>query len=112
MVRSRARMFFYWFQNHKARERQKRRRVSLAEQNITRGEDNISSTKHFGERNQVSEPEKVMETLQLFPLNSFTESESEKLRLFANECKETATFAYTFGTEIDHPPLDLRLSFL
>lgn len=57
--------------------------------------------------------ERVIETLQLFPLNSYDEQEPEKLRIHGNECREqTTTFSYTIGTEMDHPPLDLRLSFL
>jgi hypothetical protein len=58
----------------------------------------------FAEMNRVvSEHERVIETLQLFPLNSFDrESSDQKLRLRGNDqCKET-----------EHPPLDLRLSFL
>ncbi|EXB58175.1 WUSCHEL-related homeobox 5 [Morus notabilis] len=125
---------FYWFQNHKARERQKRRKVSIDE-NIDMNKDfllredkNIPSPKHIAEiyhhhrrrdhdyEDQVChEQEGVIETLQLFPLNSFGEySDSEKLRRFhANECKETAAFPYTFETDqMDHPPLDLRLSFV
>ncbi|KAE7996652.1 hypothetical protein FH972_001357 [Carpinus fangiana] len=89
---------FYWFQNHKARERQKRRRVSSDDDKIS------SSAKHFAEMNRVvSEHERVIETLQLFPLNTFDrESSDQKLRLRGNDqCKET-----------EHPPLDLRLSFL
>lgn len=59
----------------------------------------------------------MIETLQLFPINSFDESGAEKLRFYANEycCKERARgFTYTtVGAEMDHhPPLDLRLSFL
>ncbi|XP_050211177.1 WUSCHEL-related homeobox 5-like [Mercurialis annua] len=97
---------FYWFQNHKARERQKRRRVSV--------HDSLSSsTRYFAEINQVTDQERVIETLQLFPLNTFNEADSEKLRYQVNDCKEATSFAYTFGTEMDHhPPLDLRLSFL
>ncbi|KAF7149273.1 hypothetical protein RHSIM_Rhsim03G0141000 [Rhododendron simsii] len=103
---------FYWFQNHKARERQKRRRVSVADHQQHheihyREEHKVSSTKYFGEVNQVVEPERVIETLELFPLNSF------------NECKELANpcFSYNIGIGAnyqfrDHPPLDLRLSFL
>lgn len=65
------------------------------------------------ESNQVLEDEKrVIETLHLFPLNSFDESGSDKLRLVRNEREEPMTFSYTIGKEIDHPPLDLRLSFL
>ncbi|KAL6980665.1 WUSCHEL-related homeobox [Sarracenia purpurea var. burkii] len=103
---------FYWFQNHKARERQKRRRVSATEQHHEfLGEDKLSSAKH---ENQVSEPERVIETLQLFPLNSLNESESEKFRVFANEYKEATSFlSYAVGDDqMGHPPLDLRLSFL
>lgn len=59
------------------------------------------------------QPERVRETLQLFPLNSFDDQESEKLRMDGDEFKEQATtFSYTIGAEMDHPPLDLRLSFL
>lgn len=143
---------FYWFQNHKARERQKRRRVSVDQNDAVRPDDKISSVKRalapslpgwfsgistlnilsqrrkrneetnsfdffflpsdFAETNQASEPERVIETLQLFPLNSFHESETEKMRLLTSECKETTAFTYTIETEMDHPPLDLRLSFL
>ncbi|KAL2539899.1 WUSCHEL-related homeobox 5 [Abeliophyllum distichum] len=103
---------FYWFQNHKARERQKRRRVLVDEPNEYHHQDKLSSTKYLAELNQVTEPERVLETLQLFPLNSFREpgAESEKRRLFANDnCKENT---YNIGTEMEHPTLDLRLSFL
>ncbi|CAA3002598.1 WUSCHEL-related homeobox 7-like [Olea europaea var. sylvestris] len=103
---------FYWFQNHKARERQKRRRVLVDEPNEFHHQEKLSSTKYLAELNQVnSEAERVPETLQLFPLNSFREPmESEKRRLFANDsCKENS---YSIGTEMDHPTLDLRLSFL
>ncbi|KDP44818.1 hypothetical protein JCGZ_01318 [Jatropha curcas] len=106
---------FYWFQNHKARERQKRRRVSVDENKDTiRREDNPSSSaRYFTEISQVTEPERVLETLQLFPLNSFSEGQPEKLRFQGNDqYKEPTSFSYTFGTEMDHPPLDLRLSFL
>ncbi|KAK9283299.1 hypothetical protein L1049_011536 [Liquidambar formosana] len=105
---------FYWFQNHKARERQKRRRVSVVDENdgCIRRDDKISSAKHFTEINKNLEPERVIETLQLFPLDSFEKSESEKLRFFENECKETMKFSYTFETDMGHPPLDLRLSFM
>ncbi|KAJ6432545.1 WUSCHEL-RELATED HOMEOBOX 7 [Salix viminalis] len=105
---------FYWFQNHKARERQKRRRVSVDEKDVMiRRDDRFSSARYFTEINHVNEPERVIETLQLFPLNSFDEAEPEKFRLQANEFNEAAAaFSYKFGTEMDHPQLDLRLSFL
>ncbi|XP_060182280.1 WUSCHEL-related homeobox 5-like [Lycium barbarum] len=113
---------FYWFQNHKARERQKRHTVFLDEPKeeglhfSSYQDNNITSTKHFSEISYfiqgAEQLERVKETLQLFPLNSLNESESEKLRFFAEECKENAAFSYNIGTEMDHPTLDLRLNFL
>ncbi|EOY17892.1 hypothetical protein QUC31_006714 [Theobroma cacao] len=115
---------FYWFQNHKARERQKRRKVSMDENDFICRDNRISSSKRFFEVNhhhdQVKgcQPERVIETLQLFPLNSFEESDHQQekhLRFHASDqCRETATFPYKISTpETDHhPPLDLRLSFL
>ncbi|XP_057524666.1 WUSCHEL-related homeobox 5-like [Amaranthus tricolor] len=113
---------FYWFQNHKARERQKRRRVSKDQFDSPcfQLDDHLKPfappTKYFGEINQIScEPaDRAIETLQLFPLNSYHNQESDKLRMFSNECckENNATFAaYTITKELDHPPLDLRLSF-
>ncbi|CAL0334879.1 unnamed protein product [Lupinus luteus] len=67
-----------------------------------------SPTSDFGY--QVSEPESVIETLQLFPLDPF--GESEKLRVHSNECWDTKMFSYTMGEQMNHPPLDLRLSFV
>ncbi|OMO76191.1 hypothetical protein COLO4_25651 [Corchorus olitorius] len=113
---------FYWFQNHKARERQKRRKVSMDENDFiscTR-ENKISTSKRFFEVNNLHHEikefhninhqphERVIETLQLFPLNSFDENDhhnqqQEKLRFHAGDCREAI---------MDHPPLDLRLSFL
>ncbi|RYR34713.1 WUSCHEL-related homeobox 5 [Arachis hypogaea] len=115
---------FYWFQNHKARERQKRRRLSFDHDHGGGGVGdnhstiniNHSSTQSFAQL--YSESEKVIETLQLFPLNSFGESESsDKLssRVHANDqCRDNNNlmFSYTMGEQIDHPPLDLRLSFM
>ncbi|KAK9127918.1 hypothetical protein Syun_016715 [Stephania yunnanensis] len=100
---------FYWFQNHKARERQKRRRISSGERN-----HQIMNLKP---------QERVMETLQLFPLNSCEESEWDKHRFFSQNDDEyreimtptTTMFSCGIGREniiVDHPPLDLRLSFL
>ncbi|KAG4989793.1 hypothetical protein JHK82_032101 [Glycine max] len=92
---------FYWFQNHKARERQKRRKV---DKDVIR---------NFNQLYQVSEPERVIETLQLFPLNSFGESESKNMRVHASDqCRDSTMFSYTVGEQMDHPPLDLRLSFM
>ncbi|KAK6794109.1 hypothetical protein RDI58_007562 [Solanum bulbocastanum] len=110
---------FYWFQNHKARERQKRRRKVLVDESINDEDmriqlDNISSNKHFPEISTNHETdERVIETLQLFPLNSLSEyAETEKLRLFTEEyMRENMTFSCSIGAEMDHPTLDLRLSF-
>ncbi|XP_004503392.1 WUSCHEL-related homeobox 5-like [Cicer arietinum] len=111
---------FYWFQNHKARERQKRRRRKLSSyddddddnnnnKDLLRHQNTISmnsSTQNFAQLYQVSEPKRVIETLQLFPLNSFGETESKNLRVHANECRDNM-FSYTMG---EHSPLDLCLS--
>ncbi|XP_030491131.2 WUSCHEL-related homeobox 5 [Cannabis sativa] len=140
---------FYWFQNHKARERQKRRKVSIDHHHhhhhndflILREEMISSSPKRYAEiyhhhhhhhrhrddydddddRVSDDQPERVIETLQLFPINPFGESDdsessenNNKLRSYDHDhqCKETATsFPYTFQTEMNHPPLDLCLSF-
>ncbi|GKD39732.1 WUSCHEL-related homeobox 7-like protein [Tanacetum coccineum] len=103
---------FYWFQNHKARERQKRRRVYVeSDQN-----DHNIAKQHFAE---VVESGRVIETLQLFPVHSLAFADhSEKTRGYTkDECKEnTSPYAtmYTCGTEMEnhyqhrHPSLDLR----
>ncbi|XP_076944470.1 WUSCHEL-related homeobox 5-like [Bidens hawaiensis] len=113
---------FYWFQNHKARERQKRRRVYVeSNQN-----DDVNHVSHVTKPHlvEVSESGRVMETLQLFPVNTLAFSDqSEKAKVFTNdhECKENAspyTTGYTCGTEMENhyhhrrPSLDLRLSFM
>ncbi|KAK7276373.1 hypothetical protein RIF29_17512 [Crotalaria pallida] len=108
---------FYWFQNHKARERQKRRRVSsFDDTNVNcNGENTMNaSAQSSAGMHQVREPDRVIETLQLFPLNSFgeSESESEKFRVHANDCRDNMMFSYTMGQQMEHPPLDLRLSYL
>lgn len=70
--------------------------------------------------NQATEPERVIETLQLFPLNSFGESDDQtenKLRVHAN-CRDDHTMFIPHThhqvqeEQMEHPPLDLRLSFL
>ncbi|KVI09916.1 Homeodomain-containing protein [Cynara cardunculus var. scolymus] len=105
---------FYWFQNHKARERQKRRRVYV--ENLDQNDHHFNVSKQ-----QVLESGRVIETLQLFPVNSLTFSDQpEKVRAYTNdECKENASpFMYTCATEMEnhyqhrHPSLDLRLSFM
>ncbi|CAL0307602.1 unnamed protein product [Lupinus luteus] len=101
---------FYWFQNHKARERQKRHKVSFDDNSRENTIDD--PTKSFAGMYKVPEVDRVTETLQLFPLNSFDESESEMFRVHANECRDNMMFSYTMGGQVEHPPLDLRLSFL
>ncbi|KAG6436578.1 hypothetical protein SASPL_101479 [Salvia splendens] len=49
---------------------------------------------------EKNEAERVIETLQLFPVKS---------RLYADDCKENT---YNLAMEMDHPTLDLRLSFV
>ncbi|PIA59320.1 hypothetical protein AQUCO_00400311v1 [Aquilegia coerulea] len=98
---------FYWFQNHKARERQKRRRISVDDHrpSVIDPEEKSLLPKYFAEMNQVTEPERVIETLQLFPLNSYNDSEPDKLIFFRNDCKENIAYS-------GYPPLDLCLSSL
>ncbi|KAI5407567.1 WUSCHEL-related homeobox 7 [Lathyrus oleraceus] len=114
---------FYWFQNHKARERQKRRRkVSSSDDdddNSIRRENTMSrnsSSQNFAQLYQVSEHRRVIETLELFPLNSFGESGSKNLSNYTNDCRDNNNnnnmFSYTMREQMDHPPLDLCLSFM
>ncbi|VVB13369.1 unnamed protein product [Arabis nemorensis] len=119
---------FYWFQNHKARERQKRRKISTVDFDH-RQDTNLSRPHrdnqrfHQPPRKDIfevceEEEEKVIETLQLFPLskvervraNVTIASHNEYIREHAN----TTTFSTysSCGAEMEHPPLDLRLSFL
>ncbi|CAJ1914202.1 unnamed protein product [Sphenostylis stenocarpa] len=103
---------FYWFQNHKARERQKRRKV---DKDVNRSENSISInsfTQNFTQLYHVSEPKRVIETLQLFPLKSFGESESKNKRIHGSDCGDNTMFSYTEEEQMDHPPLDLCLSFM
>ncbi|XXG66408.1 hypothetical protein AAC387_Pa05g3894 [Persea americana] len=106
---------FYWFQNHKARERQKRRRISHSVHHVERDHHHhhhhLALVKHGGEADlQVLEQERAIETLQLFPLNTYEEeSQVDKFRYRTSERKEI-TFLPATGE--DHPPLDLRLSSL
>ncbi|XP_068644323.1 WUSCHEL-related homeobox 5-like [Aristolochia californica] len=91
---------FYWFQNHKARERQKRRRISVRELDL--------APKHYPEGDQFAERERTLETLQLFPLHSC--EEAEKMWSTRKERRETV-FSHGFVGN-DCPLLDLRLSSL
>ncbi|KAI3989676.1 hypothetical protein MKX01_036285 [Papaver californicum] len=92
---------------------------------IERKEDRYFPSKHFidithHQYHQISEPGREIETLQLFPLNSYEEishhhyeSENKQLRLFANhEYNKKMMFLYSMGKENDHPPLDLCLSMV
>ncbi|CAN1257074.1 WUSCHEL-related homeobox 5 [Linum perenne] len=96
---------FYWFQNHKARERQKRRRVSVDENDV------VVNRRH---EEEAAVGERVMETLQLFPANN---NNDHYYHNYYYRCKDgagnnTNGFPCGFGSEMEHPPLDLRLSFL
>ncbi|CAH2054085.1 unnamed protein product [Thlaspi arvense] len=123
---------FYWFQNHKARERQKRRKISTGFDHRHQENDHISHHHHHHHRQsstrdvfEINEEEEdnVVETLQLFPVNSFEDSKVEKMRSRGNNhqyrdyIRETNTTTFSLysscGAEMEHPsPLDLRLSFL
>ncbi|CAI0412259.1 unnamed protein product [Linum tenue] len=96
---------FYWFQNHKARERQKRRRVNLDDNDVV-----LSSS----EEPPAAKAERVIETLQLFPLNSFNDAADHHHQYYYGRKEAAAArgFSCGFSSEMEHPPLDLRLSFL
>ncbi|KAK4273695.1 hypothetical protein QN277_017038 [Acacia crassicarpa] len=83
---------FYWFQNHKARERRKLTPPSSSPMFYSDTDNRVAP-----------EPERVMETLQLFPVGE--SSEAEELRMHAHCRDDTAE-------PVEPPPLDLRLSFL
>ncbi|KAL7107690.1 hypothetical protein ACP275_06G070400 [Erythranthe tilingii] len=125
---------FYWFQNHKARERQKRRRVLVSTPAAAADDDTINihhhlqttttTTKLAAEHNyvndgvinyEVSEGGRVIETLQLFPVKCLIGEAADNN---IGNCRENASFiTYAHNnningaTETDHPTLDLRLSF-
>ncbi|CAI0412258.1 unnamed protein product [Linum tenue] len=106
---------FYWFQNHKARERQKRRRVNLDDNDVV-----LSSSSHnrqlqyYNEEPPAAKAERVIETLQLFPLNSFNDAADHHHQYYYGRKEAAAArgFSCGFSSEMEHPPLDLRLSFL
>ncbi|KAE8646563.1 hypothetical protein Csa_005730 [Cucumis sativus] len=115
---------FYWFQNHKARERQKRRKLSLPQQQhfILPPSSNLQ---HFADQSMTNkgimdqlEPERMMKTLQLFPLNSTIDEtqglpeDHHQYRVNGKQYEDATAFTYKIETKMDHPPLDLRLSFL
>ncbi|XP_051137886.1 WUSCHEL-related homeobox 5-like [Andrographis paniculata] len=132
---------FYWFQNHKARERQKRRRrgvlVSPAATAAATTDDNHHRHHHSGNPTTtitnisipipISEEERVMETLQLFPLRGTDHLEKPRMCRDDNisssfPCNNNNT-NNNIGSGYDqidlqhyyhhhHPTLDLRLSFV
>ena len=59
----------------------------------------------------------MMKTLQLFPLNSTIDEtqglpEDNQYRVNGKQYEDATAFTYKIETKMDHPPLDLRLSFL
>ncbi|KAG2310133.1 hypothetical protein Bca52824_021690 [Brassica carinata] len=116
---------FYWFQNHKARERQKRRKISTVDYDH-RQDTNISlSHRHNPCHHQTppkdtfegcEEEENVIETLQLFPLSNVERANitAASYNEYIREHVNTTVFSTysSCGAEMEHPPLDLRLSFL
>nr|CAT03216.1 putative wuschel-related homeobox 5 protein [Nymphaea jamesoniana] len=124
---------FYWFQNHKARERQKRRKISdkddkkkfaaaAAAAAFVREADLASTI-------DLLEQDSAVKTLQLFPLKSYDRSAEEldrSPRLLSNgSSKETAPYSLfleasifsaatttTAAAAATRDPLDLCLSSL
>ncbi|CAE6087452.1 unnamed protein product [Arabidopsis arenosa] len=119
---------FYWFQNHKARERQKRRRISTVDFDHCQDTDLSRPHRDNLRRRHQSPPkdifevcnveEKVIETLQLFPLSKVERVRSNVTAARHNEYTREQAYTTAFstfstcGAEMEHPPLDLRLSFL
>ncbi|CAG7911918.1 unnamed protein product [Brassica rapa] len=118
---------FYWFQNHKARERQKRRKISTVD--FDHRQDTILSIPHRDNIRHHPQPPKgtfetcekegkVIETLQLFPLSNVerarTNITATSHNEYVREHVNTTVFSTysSCGAEMEHPPLDLRLSFL
>ncbi|XP_074580918.1 WUSCHEL-related homeobox 9-like [Curcuma longa] len=115
---------FYWFQNHKARERhhKKRRRGPPDdddENGTAAGEHHKSRIRCFpvgrgkGKQEvywQRKEIREATETLELFPLKSSIPEEEKAITVRgAGELCGRALHLDAAGR--DHPPLDLRLSF-
>ncbi|KAG9453925.1 hypothetical protein H6P81_006829 [Aristolochia fimbriata] len=119
---------FYWFQNHKARERQKRRRISLVRQldsslplppptpPTPTPPTKLHDHQYYcpeGDHHELAERERRLETLQLFPLHSCEEAEKMQYWSTRNDRRsETAVFSHAFVAANDCPLLDLRLSSL
>ncbi|KAG6488632.1 WUSCHEL-related homeobox 9-like [Zingiber officinale] len=114
---------FYWFQNHKARERhnKKRRRGPPDdddEDGTAAGDHRKSRTRCFrvgcskGKQEvywQRKEIRGETETLELFPLKSSISEEADKVITVRGElCGRRALYLDAAGRDL--PPLDLRLS--
>ncbi|KAG7601301.1 putative transcription factor homeobox-WOX family [Arabidopsis thaliana] len=120
---------FYWFQNHKARERQKRRKISTVDfdhrQDTDRfrpHRDNLNLRRHQPPPIEIFEvcnvEEKVLETLQLFPLSKVERVRANVTAASHNQYTREQAYTTAFstfstcGAEMEHSPLDLRLSCL
>ncbi|XP_010491114.1 PREDICTED: WUSCHEL-related homeobox 7 [Camelina sativa] len=116
---------FYWFQNHKARERQKRRKISSVDFDHRQDTDLSASPRRYRPRLHQpqrkvcdEEEEKEIETLQLFPLSKVERVRANLTSASHNEYTREQAYTTAFstystcGAEMEHPPLDLRLSFL
>ncbi|KAG1337745.1 WUSCHEL-related homeobox 9 [Cocos nucifera] len=115
---------FYWFQNHKARERHhKKRRRGGAGGGGGGGEDHLllvpekrgartrslpsnDDSRKREEEVMWEERQRGIETLELFPLKSY-DLAAEKRRSMRNGCEEAGFLEAGMD-----PPLDLNLSFL
>ncbi|KAJ0984090.1 hypothetical protein J5N97_002446 [Dioscorea zingiberensis] len=109
---------FYWFQNHKARERhhKKRRRGAAAAAATTPPPPVVLTAPNKREAKNClgggEEQERKIETLELFPLKSY-DLEVEKTRMGrSHEFKEMKPSALPFFDAGMDLLLDLRLSFL
>ncbi|KAK1312860.1 WUSCHEL-related homeobox 7 [Acorus calamus] len=90
---------FYWFQNHKARERHKRRRVSSP-----------SSAGAAGGPNKQWIVEREIETLELFPMKACEEKVVMRGTSMKNDCKDgNSVVVVNSGLSMDSA-FDLRLS--
>ncbi|CAN6471373.1 unnamed protein product [Victoria cruziana] len=118
---------FYWFQNHKARERQKRRKISDKD-----GKKKIAAAAaaFFREADLSStidllEQDSAVKTLQLFPLKSYEKPADElepSPRLLSNGSSkenppyslflEASIFSGATAANATRDPLDLCLSSL
>ncbi|XP_074566226.1 WUSCHEL-related homeobox 9-like [Curcuma longa] len=113
---------FYWFQNHKARERHHKKRRRGPPDDVD-GDGAADGDHHkprtrclpggcakgkqevFWQRPEIKE---TTETLELFPLKSSISEEENVIAVRGELCGRTL---YLDAAGRDHPPLDLRLSF-